>query len=178
MSANPEAGPASARIPHKEVIACGPPLGAELCDIDASTDVSRQMPAVLDAFTRHHLLFIRDQKMIDQHIYEFASRFGHIENHKNRDATGNVFSVAHGITNLDAEGKAWLAANGRLELFRLHPYSPEFNPIEGVWKQTKKRTTHNTFFRTTDERDAALTATFESFRARPSLIAAQVARFL
>ena len=80
--------------------------------------------------------------------------------------------------NLDAEGKAWLAANGRLELFRLHPYSPEFNPIEGVWKQTKKRTTHNTFFRTTDERDAALTATFESFRARPSLIAAQVARFL
>ena len=81
--------------------------------------------------------------------------------------------------NLDAEGTAWLAAKGRrLELFRRPPYSPEFNPIEGVWKQTKKRTTHNTFFRTTDERDAALTATFESFRARPSLIAAQVARFL
>jgi len=81
--------------------------------------------------------------------------------------------------NLDAEGKAWLAANRRrLELFRLPPYSPEFNPIEGVWKQTKKRTTHNTFFRTTDERDAALTATFECFRAHPSLIAAQVARFL
>ena len=81
--------------------------------------------------------------------------------------------------NLDTEGKAWLAANHhRLELFRLPPYSPEFNPIEGVWKQTKKRTTHNTFFRTTDERDAALTATFECFRARPSLIAAQIARFL
>src|SRR3972149_6147514 len=44
--------------------------------------------------------------------------------------------------NLDAEGKAWLAANRRrLELFRLPSYSPEFNPIEGVWKQTKKRTT-------------------------------------
>lgn len=81
--------------------------------------------------------------------------------------------------NLDAEGKAWLAANRRrLALFRLPPYSPEFNPIEGVWKQTKKRTTHNTFFHTTDERDAALTATFEIFRARPSLIAAQVARFV
>jgi transposase len=81
--------------------------------------------------------------------------------------------------NLDADGKAWLAANRhRLELFRLPSYSPEFNPIEGVWKQTKKRTTHNTFFRTTDERDAALTATFDGFRARPSLIAAQVARFV
>lgn len=81
--------------------------------------------------------------------------------------------------NLDAEGKAWLAASrSRIELFRLPSYSPQFNPIEGVWKQTKKRTTHNTFYRTTEERDAALTATFESFRSRPSLIAPQVARFL
>jgi transposase len=80
---------------------------------------------------------------------------------------------------LDAGGKAWLSNNAhRIELARLPPYSPEFNPIEGVWKQTKKRTTHNTFFKTTDERDAALTATFESFRARPSLIAGQVARLL
>jgi transposase len=81
--------------------------------------------------------------------------------------------------NLDDEGKAWLVAQrSRIELFRLPPYSPEFNPIEGVWKQTKKRTTHNTFYRTTDERDAALKATFESFQSSPSLIAAQVARFL
>ncbi len=81
--------------------------------------------------------------------------------------------------NLDAEGKAWLAANRRrIELFRLPPYSPEFNPTEGVWKQSKKLTTHNTFFRAVEERDAALTATFENFRSHPSLIAPQVARFL
>jgi transposase len=81
--------------------------------------------------------------------------------------------------NLDTAGRAWLTAHRhRLELFRLPPYSPEFNPIEGVWKQTKKQTTHNTFFRPTDERAAALTATCERFRARPALIAAQVARFV
>jgi transposase len=81
--------------------------------------------------------------------------------------------------NLDAQGKAWLAANrARIELARLPPYSPEFNPIEGVWKQSKKRTTHNTFYRTTAERDAALTSTFKQFQSRPSLIAGQVARFL
>lgn len=81
--------------------------------------------------------------------------------------------------NLDDDGRAWLTTNRhRIELFRLPPYSPEYNPTEGVWKQTKKWTTHNTFYRTTHERDAALTATFESFRARPSLIAPQVARFL
>jgi transposase len=81
--------------------------------------------------------------------------------------------------NLDEDGRAWLVANGhRIELFRLPPYSPELNPIEGVWKQTKKRTTHNTFYRTTDERDAALTATFDGFRKQPSIIAPQVVRFL
>lgn len=109
-----------------------------------------------------------------QTFLDFLKRLG-------RRARRKVFLVIDNSPchNLDAEGKAWLVANRRrLELFRLPPYSPEFNPIEGVWKQTKKRTTHNTFFRTTDERDAALTATFECFRARPSLLAAQVARFL
>ena len=81
--------------------------------------------------------------------------------------------------NLDAAGKEWLAANRhRIELFRLPPYSPELNPIEGVWKTTKRTTTHNRFFRTTTDRDAALTATFEGFNAKPASIAGHVARFL
>ncbi len=81
--------------------------------------------------------------------------------------------------NLDEQGKAWLGANRhRIELYRLPPYSPELNPIEGVWKETKKRTTHNRFFHTTQERDAALLATFDDFNERPILVAAQVERFL
>jgi hypothetical protein len=79
---------------------------------------------------------------------------------------------------LDDAGKAWLAQNGDLiELHRLPPYSPEFNPQEGVWKATRKRVTHNRFFATVQERDAALTEAFEMFRAVPELIAAHVARF-
>jgi len=80
--------------------------------------------------------------------------------------------------NLPPEGKLWLHENRRrIELFRLPPYSPEFNPIEGVWKTTRKMTTHNRFYKTTQERDAALRATFARFQRRPSLIAGQVARF-
>jgi transposase len=63
-------------------------------------------------------------------------------------------------------------------LFRLPPYSPNFNPTEGAWKETKKRTTHNRFFHTTDERDTALVATFAAFQANPALLAGKVARFL
>jgi transposase len=81
--------------------------------------------------------------------------------------------------NLNPEGVAWLAKNKhRLELHRLPSYSPNLNPIEGAWKETKKRTTHNRFFKTTDERDSALRRTFSAFDSDPALLAGQVARFL
>jgi hypothetical protein len=47
-----------------------------------------------------------------------------------------------------------------------------------VWKVTKKSTTHNRFYPTVVERDAALTSTFETFKAYPEMIAGHVARFL
>ena len=81
--------------------------------------------------------------------------------------------------NLQVEGIEWLHANRqRIELHRLPAYSPNLNPIEGVWKETKKRTTHNRFFKTTDERDAALRETFRRFDSTPAMLAGQVARFL
>ncbi len=80
--------------------------------------------------------------------------------------------------NLTDEGKQWLRRNRhRIELFRLPPYSPNLNPIEGAWKQTKKFTTHNRFFRTVDDRDAALKQTFARFKSTPSLLLGHLARF-
>jgi transposase len=81
--------------------------------------------------------------------------------------------------NLKPDGVRWLTAHRhRVELFRLPPYSPELNGIEGVWKVTKKTTTHNRFYRTVSERDAALASTFETFKAYPHMIAGHVQRFL
>ena len=65
----------------------------------------------------------------------------------------------------------------KIELHRLPPYSPEFNPTEGVWKTTRKMATHNRFYPTVLERDAALRQTFDQFRRTPELIDHQVARF-
>ena len=80
---------------------------------------------------------------------------------------------------LEDAGQHWLADHRhRIELFRLPSYSPELNGIEGVWKVTKKTTTHNRFYRTVDERDAALISTFETFKAHPNMISGHVARFL
>jgi putative transposase len=76
------------------------------------------------------------------------------------------------------DGQRWLRANAhRIELHRLPPYSPEFNPMEGVWKTTRRTTTHNRFFLSTNERDAALRGTFRRFQRCPGVIAPQVVRF-
>jgi hypothetical protein len=80
---------------------------------------------------------------------------------------------------LEEDGQRWLADHRhRIELFRLPTYSPELNGIEGVWKVTKKTTTHNRFYRTVDERDEALVSTFETCKHYPARIAGHVARFL
>ena len=47
----------------------------------------------------------------------------------------------------------------------------------GVWKTTRKLTTHNAFFVTPDQRDAKLAQTFNLFQRLPQVIAAHVARF-
>lgn len=80
--------------------------------------------------------------------------------------------------NLEADGKAWLAANRRrIELHRLPAYSPELNAIEGVWKTTRRSATHNRFFDTPHQRDAMLVKTFVAFQRNPKLIDGQVRRF-
>jgi transposase len=79
---------------------------------------------------------------------------------------------------LDDEGKRWLRANRHLiELHRLPSYSPEFMPMEGVWKTTRKLTTHNAFFVTACQRDIRLTRTFQLFQRCPQLIVGHVARY-
>jgi transposase len=80
--------------------------------------------------------------------------------------------------NLGADGRAWLDAHRhRIELHRLPPYSPELNAIEGVWKTTRRRATHNRYFDNIHERDAAICLAFQEFADYPSLIDGHVRRF-
>ena len=120
-------------------------------------------------------------------LYQFAEVFngatflGFLKELVRRSRRRKVFLIIDNgpCHNLGEAGRAWLDTHRhRVELFRLPPYSPELNGIEGVWKVTKKRTTHNRFYPTTDARDAALVSTFETFKAYPSLVAGHVERFL
>jgi transposase len=60
----------------------------------------------------------------------------------------------------------------RLTLHYLPPYSPDYNPIEGLWKKLKKQTTHNVYFETIDALWQALTKGLQWFRDQPSEVMA------
>ncbi len=46
-----------------------------------------------------------------------------------------------------ADTTAFIAAHAnRLSVYQLPSYSPDYNPIEHLWKNMKKRTTHNRYF--------------------------------
>ena len=82
---------------------------------------------------------------------------------------------AHWLTE---EGRQWVKINNHLiELHRLPAYSPEYMPVEGIWKQTRKLSTHNKFYATVEERNGALRKTFKKFQCQPKLILPQVKRY-
>ncbi len=55
----------------------------------------------------------------------------------------------------------------QIELLFMPPYSPELNPIERVWKFTRKRATHNKYFALLDDLRDALLEQF-SLYSRPN----------
>ena len=56
----------------------------------------------------------------------------------------------------------------RLELLFLPPYSPELNPIERVWKLTRKRITHNRYFCTMSDMICDLMTQFFWWNTTPN----------
>ncbi len=59
--------------------------------------------------------------------------------------------------------KAQMEAKGRLFVERLPAYSPDKNPIEKLWKNTKKEATHCRYFPTFEDLRAAVFGAFEKY---------------
>jgi transposase len=63
--------------------------------------------------------------------------------------TAHLFLIHDGARyHTSASTKAFLAAHhDRITAYPLPSYSPDFNPIEYLWKKTKQRATHNKYFK-------------------------------
>jgi transposase len=55
----------------------------------------------------------------------------------------------------------------RLTIHYLPAYSPDYNPIEGLWKKLKKDTTHNVYFESIESLSDALIQGLQRFREQP-----------
>ena len=67
------------------------------------------------------------------------------------------------------EVRKWLnGKQARIELHYLPPYSPKFNAAEYVWKETRRKTTHNRFFKTLSELKERLFRRFNRFQGNPA----------
>lgn len=77
------------------------------------------------------------------------------------------------------EIQKWLQSNiNRIAVHFLPPYSPEFNPVELVWKETKKRTTHNRYFPSLTLLKQKLFRRFNRYQGNPASLRKIVASFV
>lgn len=52
----------------------------------------------------------------------------------------------------------------RMEVISLPSYSPDLNPIEQVWRKTRRELTHNRYFKNKEELEKKLDGYFEGFK--------------
>lgn len=72
----------------------------------------------------------------------------------------------------------WVEKNStKIELHFLPTYSPELNAAEYVWKETRRKTTHNRFFPTVNHLKEKLFRRFNRFQGNPAALRTVVASF-
>lgn len=74
--------------------------------------------------------------------------------------------------------QAFFAAHAeRLHVFQLPAYSPDFNPIEALWKKVRKQATHLKYFATFEQVVATVESTLTDFAEMPEEILALMGRY-
>ena len=71
----------------------------------------------------------------------------------------------------------WHAHRGRLFTTRLPSYSPDYNPIEFLWRALKRRATHNQYFPVFEDLIRSVEAALTTFAAQPEHILALFGRY-
>ena len=77
-----------------------------------------------------------------------------------------------------ASTKAFMAAHSdRITVHPLPSYSPDYNPIEYLWKQTKQRATHNKYFKEFAELTVSVEKALAYFATHPDTVLGLFGRY-
>lgn len=69
--------------------------------------------------------------------------------------------------------KEFIAAHAeRLSVYQLPAYSPDYNPIEHLWRRIKRQATHNRYFKCFEDLTASVDAALQALAAKPSEVKA------
>jgi transposase len=69
------------------------------------------------------------------------------------------------------ETQAWIAAHAaRVTVYQLPTYSPDYNPIEHLWRTLKRGKTHNRYFATFEALQAAVEAGLRELHQQPARV--------
>ena len=127
-----------------------------------------QQPHVLSASTRQKVSFfgalnLKTGSLLTQETTTFnAATFGDFLYHVLQRTEGKIYLILDNATwhkALDLRD-FFIDNQDRLVRIFLPPYSPELNPIERVWRVTRRQVTHNRYFASTQELKTALTSHF------------------
>jgi transposase len=127
-----------------------------------------QQPRVVSASTRQKVgylgaLNLKTGCLLTQEASTFnAATFGNFLYHLLQHTDGKIHLILDNASWHKAVDLRDFFINNQDRLVRifLPPYSPELNPIERVWRVTRRQVTHNRYFESIEELKTALTSYF------------------
>jgi len=127
-----------------------------------------QQPHVLSASTRQKVdyfgaLNLKTGCLLTKEAPTFnAATFGDFLYHVLQNTEGKIHLIMDNASWHKAVDlrEFFIISQDHLVRIFLPPYSPELNPIERLWRVTRRQVTHNRYFESTDELNTALTSCF------------------
>jgi transposase len=135
-----------------------------------------QQPRVLSPSVRHKVGFfgalnLKTGQLVTQEASTFNTQtFGDFIRYLLQSTQGKIFLILDNARWHHAKDlKEFFEANrDRLVFIFLPAYSPELNPIERVWRITRRKVTHNRYFPSTEDLRLALVSQYTAW-ALPNL---------
>ncbi|MFO7686130.1 MAG: IS630 family transposase [Desulfobacterales bacterium] len=110
--------------------------------------------------------YLREEKVFNaETFWTFMKNLRQVSCHSARQAVILIDNARYHHASLHTAWREKCAS--RFSLLFLPPYSPELNPIERVWKLTRRLATHNQYFERIEQVSEAVESVFSAWR-RPN----------